>query len=314
MFEKTREKARRAEEFLRGIQSPPAPPNLREFGLQRITARAFRAPGEKGERRYLRHPAHMRRVVAVPLAALLLLAGGTSGLYAASANALPGSALYGSKIFFERARLAFTASSSSDAVLEMKYCERRVEELRRMLVAGDSGDWERWLREYRRNLSRAELLLETLPESESRNLFLGFESTLSEQAEFLEEVLAGAPEASYPYLEEAYAECQGRMMRVRMRCGMGGENGCQGEGRQPPADEGAGDPQRQGSPGGGGGPGSPTVPGGSGTSSQDPSQEVYGDAGPPAPWGEGNDTRCLAGQETLRQWSEGGDGYRQGGR
>ncbi len=256
MFERRRERARAAEEFLRGTQTPRAPQPLRDFGLQRIVARATTAGEAAKERRYLRHPARLRRAVLIPVFTLLVMTVGTSGLYAASAGALPGSPLYGSKIFFERARLAFTPSPSSDAGLEMEYCQRRMRELQEMLRGGGPRDWERWLKEYRRNLSRADSLLESIPEAESRSLSLRFESTLSEQLRFMEETLAaGAPDEILPFLEEAYMECHGRMMRARARCGMEGGGGSREQEGEPggPGGGGTGYPQRQeypSSPGG----------------------------------------------------------------
>ncbi|MDI6873076.1 MAG: DUF5667 domain-containing protein [Actinomycetota bacterium] len=258
MFERARKKARMAEEFLRGTPSPHAPSTLRDFGLQRIMARASRARDEATGKRYLRHPARLRRAVAVPLLTLLLMAGATSGLYAASSGALPGSPLYGSKIFFERARLALTPSPSSDAGLEMEFCERRMRELQGMLQDGGSHDWERWLREYRRNLSRVELLLESLPDTESRSLSLSFESMLSEHVGFLELMSTEAPEESRPFLEVAHKECHGSMMRMRRRCGMEGGDAHPQEQQRPGnggddspdlRQEGQGDPQEQQRPG-----------------------------------------------------------------
>lgn len=218
MSRRSEERRRLAEEFLRVAPSPRTPRTLREYGFQRIVARASGARAE--ERKAARRPALLLRTVAVLLLSVLLLAGATSGLYAASAGALPSSTLYGCKIFFERARLAFTFSSASEAGLEMGYCERRMRELREMVGTVDSPDWERWLREYLRNLARAEELLDAVSGPDSASLSRRFEAILEEQAGLLEEVSTSAPEEGRPYLEEAYRECRAGRERIRRRCGM----------------------------------------------------------------------------------------------
>lgn len=255
MFERRRQRARAAEEFLRSTRPPSAPAALREFGLQRIVARVSTSGEPAKDKRYLRHPVRLRRAVLIPVLTLIVMIGAISGLYAASAGSLPGSPLYESKIFFERVRLALTSSSPADARLEMEYCERRIRELQEMLHAGGSRDWERWLREYRRNLSQADSLLESMPEAESGSLSLRFESTLSAHARLMEEMLAGAPEESLPFLQEAYMECHGKMMRMRGRCGMGGENTPMEQEGGPggPGGGGMGYPQRLEDPSGPGG-------------------------------------------------------------
>lgn len=220
---------RKAEEFLLAAKTPPAPETLRQYGLQRVFARASTAREEekKAGRELLRGPFPLRRAIVIPLVSLLLLVGGASGVYAASAGALPGSALYDSKIFFERARIFLTASPSGDARLEMDFCGRRMRELQEMLKAGGTPYGERWLREYRRNLSQAEQLLDAVGEPESRALAASFEGILGEHARLMEALRSEAPPGSIPLLEEAYRECQGSRARMRRRCGMLNDRGQQ---------------------------------------------------------------------------------------
>lgn len=248
MREREREREKLAEDFLRGTKGPSAPRSLRDFGLQKIMTRASSAARKTGwgERKHLRHPAFLRRAVAVPLISLLLLAGATSGVYAASTDALPGSSLYASKIFFERARVAFTPSRFSDARLEMDFCRRRILELQKLLDTGSSRGWDRWLREYRRNLEEAESLLDAVSPTESHELSVRFQEILEEQSRMMEEMHARTSAENLPYLEQAYRDCLARMMRLRQRCGGGGAERNQ-PGMNPPRDGDRG----PGNPGGG---------------------------------------------------------------
>ena len=226
MREARRKREELAEALLRGTFGPQTPSRLRDFGLSRVIHRASLENEKAGRsRRYLRSPALVRRAVAVSLITVLLLLGGASGAYAASSGALPGSALYGTKIFFERARLFLNPSHVSDARLEMDYCRRRMEELQGLAERADSRGWERWLEEYRRNLTGAESMLDLVSPPESLRLALDLESALREQAERMEEIRSRTAAESLPYLERAYVECREGMARMRRRCGGGEERG-----------------------------------------------------------------------------------------
>ncbi len=228
-------KAALAEDLLRRVESPKAPQRLQVYGLQRILARAAYET-RTVERRWFRNPALWRRAVVLPLTALLLLAAGTSGVYAASMDAPPGSALYGCKIFFERARVALTVSRSSDARLEMEFCERRLRELQGLPESGEYRAWERWSREYRRNLEGVDSLLDALPAEESAGLAARFQAQLEEHHALMEGLLKITPAPYLPYLQQASRECMERLQRLRHRHGMEEEE--RGQPRGPREEEG----------------------------------------------------------------------------
>lgn len=228
-----KEKEKAAEEFLRSVSGPDAPRHLRDFGLQRVIARASTEEGRAARRRERRNPALLRRVVLVSLASILLLAATTSGVYAASSGSLPGTTLYGAKIFFERARVALALSPASDARLEMEYCTRRTRELSDMVERGSTRGWERWLREYTRNLEGAESALEALPAEEASPLARRFAELLEEQALLVESLQEKAPGDGLPYLREAYEECRKGMEHMRKHCAESGGSA----GGEPPGGE-----------------------------------------------------------------------------
>ncbi|MGQ9474617.1 MAG: DUF5667 domain-containing protein [Actinomycetota bacterium] len=313
------ERIRKAEEFLSAAKTPCAPETLRLYGLQRVFARASTAREEekKAGRELLRAPFPLRRAIVIPLVSLLLLVGGTSGVYAASAGALPGSALYDTKIFFERARVFLTTSPSGDARLEMGFCGRRMRELQEMLKAGETHDGERWLREYRRNLSQAEQLLDAVSEPESRALAASFEGTLGEHARLMEALRLEAPPGSIPLLEEAYRECQGSRARMRRRCGMVNDMGQQKGDAPDGAGHGGGGSGEEGSNSPGRTSSCPAVIAGEGGSASSPGEggdPTTGQGSPtwsPVPYGNqdmGGETRPSGSDESRKAGPQGGEG------
>jgi hypothetical protein len=197
----------------------------------------------------------------------------TSGAYAFSYGAQPYSPLYGTKIFFERARVALTTSSAQDVHLEMDFSERRMEELRNMVSSGNQGGAQRWLHEYRRNIEGAGVLFDSISSQEAGELAGQFQEMLDEQAGMMQGMQQGQPSSLSEPIGEAYRVCDQERIRMRRRCGQQDP----GSATQEPGGQ-----QRQGEcPGEGGSPQqqdqtSPTgtMPAGSGTGT--------GEAGSPA--------------------------------
>lgn len=217
----------KADAFLRETPQPQTPRALVNYGAQRAAALASVRETAAGRRVY-RRPLHAYRIALIALLAFVLVLGAGPATYAASLDAEPGSLLYGSKIFFERARIFLTVSRAEDARLEMEFSERRMEELARMTACASGSAAERWLREYRRNLQNAEDLLTVLAEREASQLAPRFLALLEGQAGELENMrlLPPAAPALSDCLEEAYRICDGSRKRMRMRCG----EGCNGKG------------------------------------------------------------------------------------
>ncbi len=94
----------------------------------------------------------IKRAVLVPALVLVLLAVMTAGAYALSAGANPDSALYGVKLFFERARFEMTGSDLARAELGLQYAEKRMAELEFMVSKGINNGAQDWLKEYEGNL------------------------------------------------------------------------------------------------------------------------------------------------------------------
>jgi hypothetical protein len=213
----------RAIAFLSRVESPEPPQRLAIYGLQRVLARAEAGEGASlAKRNVYRTPSFIYRLVLVLIMILLLLALSGAGAYAFSYNSQPGSTLYGTKIFFERARLALTLSAAGDLRLEITYCDRRMEELQQLAASGRYQGAERWLQEYRRNILEAASLVGQLPPQEAEALSQQFLQALERQSGRIEELRRAPSLELVPQVEEAYRICTGEMERERQRHGANG--------------------------------------------------------------------------------------------
>lgn len=208
--------------FLSQVETPAASSRLTDYGLQRVWARAEKQREVKAPaatRRAYRSPALLRHVIVIVLAVVMVMLVSTTGAYAFSYNAQPDSMLYGTKIFFERARITLTPSSTEDIRLEMSFSERRIEELEHMVAAGNQAGADRWLREYRRNIEGAGILFESMSPQESEELSAQFQEMLDHQALAIQGMGQGQPTHLSEPIENAYHICDEERMRMRQRCG-----------------------------------------------------------------------------------------------
>lgn len=237
--------------FLGKMAAPSPSSHLREYGLQRVFARADTLEGKGtglAARHDYRNPALLRRMVVVILAVLLFMVASTTGAYALSYDAQPGSALYGTKIFFERARIAFATSSAEDAKLEMDYSDRRMQELQGMVASGNEKGSDRWLREYLRNIEGAGALIVTVPEDDMDELRQRYQNMLENHAHTMAGMRHGQPSGLSQSIECAYGACENERVRMRQGHGHDGEEapsqmpgGPQQEGSCPSMDGDAGE-------------------------------------------------------------------------
>jgi hypothetical protein len=230
-----------ASAFLAEAASPgvTASDRLRDQGLQHVMARAraaeeARAPSTA--RRAYRNPALLRHVLIVAMVALLVMLVSTTGVYAFSLDAQPGSALYGTKIFFERSRVALNTSGTGDIRLEMDFSERRMQELQNMMASGSQQGAERWLHEYSRNIAGADILLEGMTVQEAEELATQFLEMLDRQAHMMQGMRQGLQPELVESVEVAYLMCDQERARMRQRCGQpepgGSEQEPGGKGQQ----------------------------------------------------------------------------------
>ncbi len=229
-----KELERTAEAFLADTEGPHASERLREFGAQRAWAKAESLKATRSglrSARVTRNPALLRNALIACLALALVMMLSTTGAYALSYGAQPDSPLYGAKIFFERARIALTASSLEDARLEMEYSGRRIQEIESLVSRGSERGSERWLREYERNLRGATDILESALDEEATSLSLRFQEELDSQVRRMESLHDGEPARLAESIAEARRVCERERERMRRRCGMegGGQGGGHGQ-------------------------------------------------------------------------------------
>jgi hypothetical protein len=208
--------------FLSKVETPGASSRLTDYGPERVWARAEKqreAKAPAAARRAYRNPALLRRALVISLVVLMVMLVSSTGAYAFSYNAQPDSVLYGTKIFFERARITLTPSSAEDIRLEMSYSERRMEELQKMVASGSQWGADRWLREYRRNIEGAGVLFETISPLESEELSTQFQEMLDRQAHMMQGMGQGQPSGLTEPIDHAYQVCDQERMRMRERCG-----------------------------------------------------------------------------------------------
>lgn len=276
-----------AEEFLASASGPATPERLRLCGFQRVMARAKEPEAFRGRDAWrLSTPSLYRplyRSAAVILLVVTLLFGSTAALYAASSGSLPDSWLYGLKRAFERARVAVAFSPSSRLDLEVRYGQRRLEEIREMARSGRVRGGERWLAEYERFLASAEGRLDALQEEERDAWRSRLALLLQEHEVTLREVMGYAPAGLVPLVERARGRCAESCARMR-----GGPGESPDRGGGPPGDRG---------PGGEGDHG----PGGEG---EGPVQQGWDDGSCPS-LGSGG---AAGEEETGGQSREGGEG------
>lgn len=208
--------------FLAEVATPGASSRLKDYGMQRVWARAeayHEAKAPAAAKRVYRNPALLRHVLVIGLVVLMVLLVSSTGAYAFSYNTQPDSPLYGAKIFFERARVTLTPSSVEDIRLEMSYSERRMEELQSMVASGNQEGSDRWLREYRRNVEGAGVLFEAISTQETEQLSLQFQEMLDQQEHMMQGMRHGQPSGLSGSIDGAYQVCDQERMRMRRRCG-----------------------------------------------------------------------------------------------
>jgi len=96
------------------------------------------------------------------LTGVIILVSGW-GVTTASAQALPGDALYPVKIGVEEISLAFTWSAAGDVALLADFADERLEEVQELIRKDRAADLVTGLGEYEKTLDRLDSALETLP-------------------------------------------------------------------------------------------------------------------------------------------------------
>ena len=194
---------------LRGPQIAPSP--AAALHGEQLLLRAVRAKQAHSAARSLRTRIGDRlrlprigvRLAAASAAIFVVLLVGV-GAVATSGDALPGECLYWVKQTTEQARLAITFSEPAKARLHLALAERRVEELSRLTVRGDTEFMPSLTDDLRRHLQKAQTLVAAVKDQgTAADLRAELESTASTQLARIQEELVAAPTEMQPFVSAA---------------------------------------------------------------------------------------------------------------
>lgn len=133
----------------------------------------------------------------------LLLAGGA--LSYAAGSALPGDALYGTKLALENAQLLAT-SNAEDAILLTQHASNRLTEIQLLTVQGRYEDIPRAAQEFQANVDAAATALAGVARSDTGSVYpvlVQMQQNLDAQAQALVSLLAIVPPETRPAIEQA---------------------------------------------------------------------------------------------------------------
>jgi len=142
-------------------------------------------------------------VLAVVLTALF---GGTVATAYASQGALPGSPLHPVKTGLERAQLALSPSAARDASLNLRFAERRLEELAGLIQAGRFSELAPVVSAFEAHLQAALEGLQSVSQSDpaaAQQLAAAITAALSRYAELLMQLSAAVPSEAQAPLQQA---------------------------------------------------------------------------------------------------------------
>jgi hypothetical protein len=172
--------------------------------LNQVNARQrkLRQVQTKHQRRLpkLTRPAYV--LISVALLIVFLLSG--IGVVRASAEALPGDALYGLKRGVEEIQLILSRTIPGDVELLTQFSDERIEEIEELISSERSSDMEIALREYDDLLSRLlEIVEEEQLTEDNQDLLDTIHGGISHHEDVLRRVLEEAPSSAQPGLENA---------------------------------------------------------------------------------------------------------------
>jgi hypothetical protein len=184
-------------------------PGFRKNGRQELLqSLPPRAAAEKAQpvRRAPAVGGLMRRAAAALMVAIMLVVSfGTAGTVYASGQALPGDVLYPVKLMIEDARL-LTVSGEKEVFLNLLFLEKRTEEARDLIEAGQSGDLYLLEESYLATLERATSSMEQSARdhpAESRALIHQGEQAVQARSAELAGLLELVPPEAKPAIERA---------------------------------------------------------------------------------------------------------------
>jgi hypothetical protein len=145
-------------------------------------------------------------LVSIAAAAVLLVSGW--GVSSASAQALPGDALYSVKRGLEEISLAFSPSAAGDVELLAKFVDIRLEEIQELIRKGRDTDLITGLKEYTKTLSRLNSAIEQLPPDFDPSQLEDIQVRLTQHTNILLNLRDQVPQPAQEGLDQAVEQSQ----------------------------------------------------------------------------------------------------------
>jgi hypothetical protein len=139
---------------------------------------------------------------------VLILLASSVGVVSASAQALPGDALYGVKRAVEEGRLAMTWTAAGDAKLLEAFAEKRLAEAEMLLEMGRFGDLDLALTGYEELLDRLLEQVEEGPPDQGPGSLEHLLERIGHHTQVLQRVQAQVPEKAQAAIEHAIERSQ----------------------------------------------------------------------------------------------------------
>jgi hypothetical protein len=194
----------------------PAPPEGLAAGRERMLAEAARLKEraalslstnqtteiQKSQRRRKMKLFLAYKIITAVMAVVMGATAAGGGVALASADSLPGDALYPVKLIVEDARLALTADPAAQAELTLAFVAERCQEMQQLAAQGESVPEDVLARTARQTEQVMAQIAQAQPEDVPGLLARVVERTRTQQ-QVLEQVRAAAPEEAQPALRRA---------------------------------------------------------------------------------------------------------------
>jgi len=213
---------------LRQVERPEPDPVALAAGVARVRrALAAARPASVGR------PRRLARLAWAALALFLALVVTTTGTVLAAESSLPGELLYPIKRAGEEVHLALTWRAQSRAALRIDLAERRLAEVAAVCAGGECP--ADLLADMGAQTEAAQEATEQLPAGKHAALLDRMVALTARQGQVLQQVLAAAPDAARPGLEQALERSRHGHERAREALEKEKEQGREREKEKPPA-------------------------------------------------------------------------------
>jgi hypothetical protein len=162
---------------------------------------------------------------AIVVLVMAVLLGSGWGVFSASAQAIPGDALYPAKLEFEQVRLALSWTPAGDVSLLAQYSDRRLEEIQLLVNKNRNRDLLEGIKQYDRTLDLLDAALQRLPVNAGSAQLEDVQARLSRHYHILQDLRTLIPSSTVEVLDHAVDRSrQSQELIQNLRLGKGPVN------------------------------------------------------------------------------------------